>query len=137
MLPHSPIRLLLADNHAVSRMGLSAILSLDLGLQIVAEAEDGVGTLEQYRLHLPDVVLMDLKIPEPEGITTLIRLKQDFPEAKVLILATTEHGHEMRTAHAAGASGYLSKSAPRAEIVHAIRGIHAGSGTASVPAVLE
>ncbi|NQX02140.1 response regulator transcription factor, partial [bacterium] len=89
MLPHSPIRLLLADNHAVSRMGLSAILSLDLGLQIVAEAEDGAGTLEQYRLHLPDVVLMDLKIPEPEGITTLIRLKQDFPEAKVLILATT------------------------------------------------
>lgn len=133
----SPIRILLANDHAVGRMGLSAILSLDVGLQIVAEAEDGVSTLEQYRLHLPDVVLMDLKIPEPSGISILKRLKGDFPEAKVLVLATLEHTHEMRSVREAGASGYLSKSAPRAELVLAIKAIHAGKLHPSLTAVFE
>ncbi len=122
----APIRILLADDHTVVRMGIAAVLSLDPGLEIVAEAEDGAGMLEQYRNTLPDIVLLDLRMPEMDGLTALKRLRSEFPHARVLVLTTSELVEDMRRTRDAGASGYLRKNVPRAELVHAIQEIHAG-----------
>jgi len=122
----APIRILLADDHTVVRMGIAAVLSLDPGLEIVAEAEDGAGTIEQYRSTLPDVVLLDLRMPEMDGLTALRRLRAEFPDARVLVLTTSELVEDMRRTRDAGACGYLRKNVPRAELVHAIQEIHAG-----------
>ena len=136
MIPHSmpvksPIRILLADDHTVVRMGLGAVLSLDPGMEIVAEAEDGAGMLEQYRQTLPDVVLLDLRMPEMDGLTALKRLRQEFPGARVLILTTSELVEDMRGTREAGAFGYLCKNVPRGELIHAIREVYAGRHPAS------
>lgn len=121
-----PIRILLADDHTVVRMGLAAVLSLEPGLVIVAEAEDGNEALEQYRLTRPDVVLLDLRMPEMDGLSALKRLCKEFPEARVLVLTTSELVEDMRCTRDAGAFGYLRKNIPRADLVHAIREVHAG-----------
>jgi DNA-binding NarL/FixJ family response regulator len=120
------IRILLADDHTVVRMGLAAVLSLDPALEIVAEAEDGLGMLQQYRLTRPDVVLLDLRMPEMDGVAALQRLRTEFPEARVLILTTSELIEDMRQTRAAGACGYLRKNVPRDQLISAIREVHAG-----------
>lgn len=125
------IRILLADDHTVVRMGLGAVLSLDAGLEIVAEAEDGAGMLEQYRNTQPDVVLLDLRMPEMDGLTALKRLRQEFPGARVLILTTSELVEDMRGTREAGASGYLCKNVPREELIQAIREVHEGRNLVS------
>ncbi len=107
-------------------MGLAAVLALDPGLKIVAEAEDGAETLEQYRLTRPDIVLLDLSMPEVNGLTALKNLRKEFPDAKVLILTTSELVEDMRHTREAGAFGYLRKNIPRADLVDAIRQAHAG-----------
>lgn len=121
-----PIRILLADDHTVVRMGIAAVLSLDPGIEIVAEAEDGADVVELYRLTRPDVVLMDLRMPEIDGITALKRLRLEFPDARVLILTTSELVEDMRRSRDAGAFGYLRKNVPRSVLVEAIREVHAG-----------
>jgi len=126
MPPPKPIRILLADDHTVVRMGIAAVLSLEPGLVIVAEAEDGKEALEQYRLTRPDVVLLDLRMPEMDGLSALKRLLAEFPAARVLVLTTSELVEDMRCIRAAGAYGYLRKNIPRAELVEAIREVHAG-----------
>ena len=120
------IRILVADDHSVVRMGLSAILSLDPGIKVVAEAEDGIGAIEQYRLTRPDVVLLDLRMPEMDGLSALDAIRGEFPDARVLILTTSEFVEDMRRTRDAGACGYLRKNIPRAELIHAIREVHAG-----------
>lgn len=107
-------------------MGIAAILSLDAGLLIVAEAEDGASTLEQYRQTRPDVVLLDLRMPDMDGLTALKILRQEFPEVRALVLTTSELVEDMRRAREAGACGYLRKNVPRAELIHAIQEVHAG-----------
>jgi len=124
--PKKAIRILVADDHSVVRMGLSAILSLDPGIEVVAEAEDGIGAIEQYRLTRPDVVLLDLRMPEMDGLSALEKIRGEFPGARVLILTTSEFVEDMRRTRAAGACGYLHKNIPRAELSHAIREAHAG-----------
>lgn len=126
MTAPATIRILLADDHTVVRMGIAAVLTLDSGLEIVAEAEDGVEMLEQYRLTRPDIVLLDLSMPEMNGLNALKSLLREFPEAKVLILTTSELIEDMRNTRNAGAFGYLRKNIPRADLVHAIRESHAG-----------
>ena len=121
-----PIRILLADDHTVVRLGIAAVLTLDSGIEIVAEAEDGAAVVEQYRLHRPDVVLLDLRMPAVDGLTALKKLRQEFPDARVLVLTTSELIEDMRCARDAGAWGYLRKNVPRAELVQAIKEVHAG-----------
>ena len=122
----NPIRILLADDHTVVRMGIAAVLSLDPALLVVAEAEDGATTMEQYRLTRPDVVLLDLRMPGMDGLTALKSLRKEFPEIKALVLTTSELVQDMRRARDAGARGYLRKNVPRAELIHAIQEVHAG-----------
>ena len=122
----SPLRLLLVDDHAVLRAGLANVLNFDPGLEVVAEADDGETAIELWRQHRPDVMLLDLSMPGIDGIETLLRLRREFPEARVLMLTSSEAPEDVRHALAAGAGGYVTKTVRRAELVAAIRAVQAG-----------
>jgi DNA-binding NarL/FixJ family response regulator len=120
------IRLVLADDHAVLRAGLANVLNFEPGFQVVAEADDGPGAIEVWRQHRPDVLLLDLSMPGIDGIETLLRLKREFPAARVLVLTSSEAPEDVRHALDAGATGYVTKTVRRTELVAAIRSVHAG-----------
>lgn len=122
----TPLRLLLVDDHAVLRAGLANVLNFDPGLQVVAEADDGETALELWREHRPDVMLLDLSMPGIDGIETLLRLRREFADARVLMLTSSEAPEDVRHALAAGAGGYVTKTVRRAALVAAIRDVHAG-----------
>jgi len=121
-----PIRLRLADDHPIMRAGLANVLSLEPGLVVVAQADDGERTLVLWRQHQPDVGLLDLSLVGMDGIETLRRLRIDFPNARVLMLTSSEAPEDVRHALKAGASGYVTKSARSGELIAAIRTVHAG-----------
>jgi len=122
----APIRLILVDDHVVLRAGLANVLSFESGMQVVAQCDDGESAIKLWRLHRPDVLLLDLSLPGIDGIETLQRLRQEFPTARVLILTSSEAPEEVRHALAAGAGGYVTKSIRPAELMAAIRSVHAG-----------
>ncbi len=121
-----PLRLLLVDDHAVLRAGLANVLNFEPGLHVVAEADDGETAIELWRTHRPDVMLLDLSMAGIDGIETLQRLRREFPDARVLMLTSSEAPEDVRHALAAGACGYVTKTVRRAELVAAIRDVHAG-----------
>lgn len=122
----APIRLILADDHAVLRAGLANVLNIEPGFQVVAEADDGASAIALWRQHSSDVLLLDLSMPGIDGIETLLRLKREFPDARVLMLTSSEAPEDVRHALEAGAIGYVTKTVRRAELVAAIREVHAG-----------
>ncbi len=124
--PPASIRILLVDDHSVVRMGLAAVLSLDEGLAVVAEAEDGAQAIERFRTEAPDVVLMDVRMPGMGGLEALRALRVLTPEARVLMLTTSDLDEDLQRAIEAGASGYLQKSVTRDELVRAIKLVHGG-----------
>lgn len=124
--PATPIRLILVDDHAVLRAGLANVLNFDAGLRVVAEADDGEAAIKAWRTYPADVMLLDLSMPGIDGIETLLRLRRDFPQARVLMLTSSEAPEDVRHALAAGACGYVTKTVRRAELVAAIRAVHAG-----------
>ncbi|MEY2881365.1 MAG: hypothetical protein RLZZ15_3745 [Verrucomicrobiota bacterium] len=107
-------------------MGLAAVLELDEGLAVVAEAEDGAQAVEKFRAEKPDVVLMDVRMPGMGGLEGVRALRAAWPAARVLMLTTSELDEDIQQAIAAGASGYLLKSVTREELVRAIRVVHGG-----------
>jgi len=117
---------MLVDDHSVVRMGLSAILSLDKGLRVVSEAEDGEQAMEQYRKSRPDVALMDVQMPKMGGVEGLRSILAEWPEERVIMLTTSDLDDDIHRALEAGASGYLLKNVSRSELVGAIREVHAG-----------
>jgi DNA-binding NarL/FixJ family response regulator len=123
----TPITILVVDDHFVVRSGLAASLGLEADLTVVAEAECGEEVLSLYRRHRPAVVLMDLMLTGANGINTTEQLRGEFPEAKVLIFSTFARNEEIYQAMRAGAKGYLLKTAPRAELLTAIRAVAAGN----------
>ena len=123
----APIRVMVVDDHFVVRSGLAASLDLEDDLVVVAEAECGEQVVEVYRRHLPTVVLMDLMLTGMNGIATTERLRQEFPDAKVLMFSTFARDEEVYQALRAGAKGYLLKTAPRVDLLAAIRAVAGGS----------
>lgn len=115
-----PIDVLLVDDHLVVRMGLIAVLQTHARLRIVGEAADVAGALSQYRKLLPDVVLMDLRLPGGGGIEALKAIRAEFPEAKVLMLTTFDFEEDIHRAQQAGAAGYLLKSISSEDLSEAI-----------------
>jgi len=122
----APIRLILVDDHVVLRAGLANVLSFEAGMQVVAQGNDGAAAIELWRKHQPDVMLLDLCMPGIDGVETLQRLRREFPGARVLILTSSEAPEEVRHAIAAGACGYVTKTIHPAELMAAIRQVHAG-----------
>ena len=127
-IPNSPnrIRILSVDDHDLVRKGVAAILGTESDLMLVAEAKDSASAIRLYREHRPDVTLMDLRLPDISGIDALIAIKNEFPNACVVMLTTFEGDVEIQRALAAGARSYMLKSTPAKELVEVIRQAHAG-----------
>ncbi|HYH46152.1 MAG TPA: response regulator transcription factor [Thermoanaerobaculia bacterium] len=126
MSSETRIRILTVDDHPLMREGTAAMIRSQADLLLVAEAADGAEALERFREHRPDVTLMDIRLPGRSGIDTLIAIRSEFPEARILMLTTFEGDVEIRRALQAGARGYLLKSMPPSEILAGIREVHAG-----------
>jgi two-component system, NarL family, response regulator len=121
------IRILVADDHAVVRMGLTAMIQSEPDLEVVAEAQDGRQALELYRRHRPDILLTDLRMPELDAVALTQELCREFSDARVIVLSTYEGEEEIYRALQAGAHAYLLKRESLGdEILEAIRAVHAG-----------
>ena len=120
------IRVFCVDDHPLLREGLAAIINSQSDMILVSQAANGKEGVERYREHRPDVTLMDLRLPDFSGIDALIAIREEFPDARVVVLTTFEGDVEIQRALQAGARGYLLKSTPPGELLQAIRQVHAG-----------
>ena len=120
------IRILLVDDHFVVRTGLRAILEDEPDLSVVAEAEDGRQAVELFRVHRPDVTLMDLRMPGLDGVEATRQIREEFPQARVIMLTTYDGDQDILRAVRAGASGYVLKDLTGSELVHAVKAVHEG-----------
>jgi DNA-binding NarL/FixJ family response regulator len=125
------VRVLLVDDDALVRAGLRMILSSADDLEVVAEADDGVRAVAAVRQHRPDVVLMDIRMPEMDGITATTALSRLDPSPKVIVLTTFQADEQVLSALRAGASGFLGKDTPPADIINAVRLVATGDAIIS------
>ena len=120
------IRIVVADDHPIVRAGIVGLLESEPGLEVVGEAADGAEAVAVAASERPDLVLMDLRMPQLDGAAATARILADVPGTRVLVLTTYETDDHILAAIEAGASGYLLKAAPQAEIVAGIRAVAAG-----------
>lgn len=120
------VRILLVDDHPTLRAGLANVLSSERDFVVVAEADDGVAALALWREHRPDVTLLDINLPGMDGIEVLEQLHAECPDAKVLMLTSSEAAEDVKFALRAGALGYVTKGVRRPELVAAIRTVYRG-----------
>jgi DNA-binding NarL/FixJ family response regulator len=126
MNDHARIRVLTVDDHPLLQAGVAAIINHQSDMQLVAQASSGNEAIQKFREHRPDVTLMDLRLPDMTGIGTMIALRAEFPEARIVMLTTFEGDVEIQRALQAGAWGYLLKSMPPGDLVEVVRQVHAG-----------
>ena len=122
----SPIRILAVDDHPLVRQGIAGLVGVQPDMAIVAEAATGREAIQQFRAHRPDVTLMDIQMPEMNGLDALITIRTEFPDAKVIVLTTYEGDVHILRALRAGALGYLLKNTLHSELLQTIRAVHAG-----------
>lgn len=108
------------------REGIAAVLAGEPDMLLVAEASNGREALEQFRTHHPDVTLMDVQMPEVNGIDAILKIREEFPDARIIVLTTYTGDAQAARAFKAGASGYLLKNMVRKELIDTIRMVHAG-----------
>jgi len=120
------IRVFSVDDHPLLREGIAAIINHQPDMLMVAQAANAQDAVEQFRKHRPDVTLMDLRLPDRSGIDTMIAIRAEFPDARIIMLTTFEGDVEIKRALEAGARGYMLKSMPPKELVEVIRQVHAG-----------
>ena len=120
------IRILAADDHQLIRQGIAGLIADEPGMTVVAEAANGREAIDQFRRHRPDVTLMDLQMPELNGIEAMTAIRAEFPDARIIVLTTYTGDVQVLRAIKAGASGYLLKSTLVNEMLAAIRAVHAG-----------
>lgn len=126
MTPTLPIRVLSVDDHPLMREGIAAMINSQPDMQLVGQAENGKRALQQFREHLPDVTLMDVRLPDVSGIDALIAIRTEFPDARVIMLTTFEGDVDIQRSLKAGARGYLIKNMAPGELAGAIRQVYAG-----------
>jgi DNA-binding NarL/FixJ family response regulator len=120
------IRILSVDDHPLLREGLATIINSQPNMELVGQAANAQEALQQFRLHQPDVTLMDLRLPGKSGIEAMIDIRSEFPEARIIMLTTFDGDAEVQRALEAGARAYMLKSMPPKELVEVIRQVHAG-----------
>ena len=120
------IRVLMVDDHPLLREGIAAVIEGQPDLEMVGEATNGREAIEQFRAHQPDIVLMDLQMPVMGGIEAISAIRNEFPNARIVVLTTYKGDTQALRAFKAGASGYLLKSMLRKELLDTIRSVHAG-----------
>src|SRR4029450_6727119 len=120
------IRVLAVDDHPMLREGIVALIADETDITLVAEAADGREATEQFRRHRPDVTLMDLQMPNLNGVEATIAIRAEFPDARIIVLTTDTGGAQVVFALKAGARGYLLKNGLRTELLKTIRAVHAG-----------
>jgi len=121
---NATIRVFSVDDHALFREGIAMIINCQPGMLMVAQASNGREAIERFREHKPDVTLMDLRLPDMNGIDATIAIRREFPEARVIILTTFPSDIDSRRALAEGASAYVLKSAPPKDLAETIRRVH-------------
>ena len=124
--PAAPIRVLTVDDHPLMREGIAAVLEGQPDMTVAGEASNGAEALERYRALKPDVTLMDLQMPEMNGIDAIRAIRREFPEARIIVLTTYDGDILASRALRAGAAGYLLKSMLRRDLVDTIRVVHSG-----------
>lgn len=127
-MPLGPIRILIADDHTLVRESLVGLLQAEGDVQVVAQAADGVETVEKAIATRPDIVVADLSMPRLNGIEVVRRLKEALPNTRVLVLTMHQEDEYVLQAVRAGASGYLVKDSAAAELLAAVRNLQAGRG---------
>jgi DNA-binding NarL/FixJ family response regulator len=126
MTTSNPIRILTVDDHPLLNEGIAAIIKSQPDMLLVGQACSGGEAIEQFRKHCPDVTLMDLRLPDMNGIDTMVAIRTEFPEARIIMLTTFEGDVDIQRALEAGARGYVLKSMPPNDLVAVIRQVHAG-----------
>ncbi|HTI99664.1 MAG TPA: response regulator transcription factor [Dongiaceae bacterium] len=126
MKPTSPIRILIADDHFVVRMGLLALVKTEPDMEVIGEASDGTQAVEMYERLQPDLVLMDLRMPRKDGIAATAEIHAKHPQARVLMLTTYDGDTDIHRAISAGARGYVLKQSTGDELIPALRAVAAG-----------
>jgi DNA-binding NarL/FixJ family response regulator len=121
-----PIRVLCVDDHPLVRKGIASILANEPDMRLVAEGSNGREAIELFRQHRPDVALMDLRMPELDGIAAIRTIRQEFPDAKIIALTSFDGDQDMYRALEAGVRGYLLKEMVHSEVLQAIRLVQRG-----------
>jgi DNA-binding NarL/FixJ family response regulator len=120
------IRIFAVDDHALLREGIAALVNAEADMKLVAEASNGQEAVEKFRLHRPDVTLMDLQMPTLNGIEAIIGIRSEFPNARIIVLTTYSGDTQVLRALKAGARGYVLKGKVHRELLDTIRAVHAG-----------
>ena len=126
-----PIRILAVDDHALLREGIAGLVAGQSDMTLVAQASNGREAIHQFRSHRPDITLMDLQMPEMNGVDAMIAIRGEFPEARIIVLTTYTGDVQVLRALKAGARAYLLKNVLHKELLETIRAVHAGKKTVS------
>ena len=131
------IRILAVDDHPIVRQGIARLVGIQPDMILVGEASNGREAMQQFRTQHPDVTLMDLQMPEMNGLDALIAIRNEFPDARIIMLTTYAGDAQILRALKAGAQGYLLKNTLHKELLDRIRAVHAGRKTISADASYE
>jgi DNA-binding NarL/FixJ family response regulator len=133
----SPIQILVVDDHPVVREGILGLIATQSDMHLAAEAATGREAIQQFRAHRPDVTLMDLQMPEMNGLDAIMAIRDEFPEARIVVLTTYVGDAQVMRALKAGARAYLLKNTLSKELLDTIRSVHAGKKWLSPEASFE
>ncbi len=132
-----PIRILAVDDHPLVRQGIAGLVAVQSDMTLVGEASNGRDAIQQFRAHRPDVTLMDLQMPEMSGVDAIIAIRNEFPEARIVVLTTYAGDVQILRALKAGARAYLLKNLLHKELLETIRAVHTGKKTLSSEASFQ